>query len=225
MPISALILKEKAIEIAKELNIEDFGGRNGCLKRFKDRHCLSFKTISVEVAAVEGSFYRLLLDKTLSFTGDKCTSGKASKQRLALLFGANMCGKEKLKPPVIGKSKKPRFFKNIKSLPVEYEANSNAWMTTTIWETHIRKQDSQFSRQERNVVIIVDNCTAHNQPEHLKAIEIVFLPPNVTALLQALDQGIIRDFKRKYKKMLVKDLIKVLDKNETLEVSVLDAIN
>ncbi|GBL94944.1 hypothetical protein AVEN_187460-1 [Araneus ventricosus] len=70
--------------------------------------------------------------------------------------------------------------------------------------------------------------TAHNQPENLKAIEIFFLPPNVTALLQPLDQGIIRDFKRKYKKkkkMLVKDLIKTLDKNEKLEVSVLDAIN
>ncbi|GBM64354.1 hypothetical protein AVEN_11007-1 [Araneus ventricosus] len=29
VPISALILKEKAVEIAEELNIEDFSGRNG----------------------------------------------------------------------------------------------------------------------------------------------------------------------------------------------------
>ena len=53
----------------------------------------------------------------------------------------------------------------------------------------------------------------------------IFLPPNVTSVLQPFDQGIIRDFKRKYKKMLVKDLIKALDRNEKLEVSVLDAIN
>ncbi|GBO16868.1 Tigger transposable element-derived protein 4 [Araneus ventricosus] len=172
-----------------------------------------------------GLFYRLLLDKTLSFKVEKCTSGKASKQRLALLLGANVSGNEKLKPLVIGKSKKPRCFKNVKSLPDEYEANSNAWMSTTIWERHIRKLDSQFSRQKRNVAIIVDNCTAHNQPENLKAIEIVSLPPNITAFLQLLDQGIIRDFKRKYKKMLVKDMIKALDRNEKLEVSVLDAIN
>ena len=52
----------------------------------------------------------------------------------------------------------------------------------------------------------------------LKALEMIFLPPNVT--------WIIRNFKRKYKKkMLVKDLIKALDRNEKLEVSVLDTIN
>ncbi|XP_071044155.1 tigger transposable element-derived protein 4-like [Parasteatoda tepidariorum] len=210
VPISSVILKEKAMEITK------------------DRNSLSFKTICGEAAAVDGDaienwrnsvlkdilsrfdasnvfnldetglFYRLLPDKTLSFKGEKCITGKASKQRLTLLLGANMNGNEKLKPLVIGKSKRPRCFKNVKSLPVEYEANSNAWMTTMIWERHIRKLDSQFSRQKRKVSIIVDNCTAHSQPESLKAIEIVFLPPNVTALLQPLHQGIIRDFKRKH---------------------------
>ncbi|GBN18590.1 hypothetical protein AVEN_112907-1 [Araneus ventricosus] len=54
VPISALILKEKAIEIAEELNIEDFGGSNGWMERFKGRHCLSIKTICGEAAAVEG---------------------------------------------------------------------------------------------------------------------------------------------------------------------------
>ncbi|GBL96508.1 Tigger transposable element-derived protein 4 [Araneus ventricosus] len=148
VPISALILKEKAIEIAEELNIEDFGCSNGWLERFKDRHCLAFKKIcgeAVEGEAIEdwknsvlkdilsrfdasnvfnldetGLFYRLLPDKTLSFKDEKCTSGEVSKQRLALLLGANMSGNEKLKPLVIGKSKKPRYFKNVKSLPVEY---------------------------------------------------------------------------------------------------------
>ncbi|GBM30501.1 Tigger transposable element-derived protein 4 [Araneus ventricosus] len=101
VPISSLILKEKAMEIAEELNIEDFGGSNGWLERFKDRHCLSFKTICGEAATVEGEsienwknsvlkdilsrfdasnvfnldetglFYCLLPDKTLSFKGKK----------------------------------------------------------------------------------------------------------------------------------------------------------
>lgn len=255
VPISAVILKEKAIEIAEELNIKDFSASNGWIERFKERHSLSFKTICGEAAAVDsvsvenwkndvlmsilsrydssdvfnldetGLFYRLLPDKTLSFKGEKCTSGKGSKQRLTLLLGANMSGSEKLKPLVIGKSKNPRCFKHVKSLPVDYESNSSAWMTTAIWEKHIRKLDSSFLRQKRNVVIIVDNCTAHSKPENLKAIEIVFLPPNVTALIQPLDQGIIRDFKRKYKKMLVKDLIKAMDKKERIEISVLDAID
>ncbi|GBO35227.1 Tigger transposable element-derived protein 4 [Araneus ventricosus] len=163
-------------------------------------HVTEKRLISILPMATIGLFYRLLPDKTLSFKGEKCTSEKASKQILTLLLGANISGNEKLKPLVTGKSRKPRCFKNVKSLPDEYEANSNAWMTTTIWGRHIRKLDSQFSRQKRNVAIIVDNCATHNQPKNLKAIEIVSLPPNVTAFLQLLDEGIIRDFKRKYKK-------------------------
>ncbi|GBN31225.1 hypothetical protein AVEN_275342-1 [Araneus ventricosus] len=54
VPVPALILKEKAVEIAEELNIEDVGGGNGWPERFKDRHCLSFKTICGEEEAVEG---------------------------------------------------------------------------------------------------------------------------------------------------------------------------
>ncbi|GBL54828.1 hypothetical protein AVEN_2161-1 [Araneus ventricosus] len=42
------------MEIAEECNVEDFGGSNGWLEHFKDRHCLSFKTICGEAAAVEG---------------------------------------------------------------------------------------------------------------------------------------------------------------------------
>ncbi|XP_042909414.1 tigger transposable element-derived protein 4-like [Parasteatoda tepidariorum] len=232
------------MEIAKELNIEDFHCSNGWLEHFKDRNCLSFNTICEEAVAVDGDtienwrnsilkdflsrfdasnvfnldetgiFYHLLPDKTLSFKGEKCTTGKASRQRLTLLLGANMNVYETLKPLVIGKSKRSRCFKNVISVPVEYEANSTAWMTTTIWERHIRKLDSLFSLQKRKVALIVDNCTVRSQPESLKAIEIVFLPPNVTALLQPLDQGIIQDLKRKNKKVLVKDLIKALDKNE-----------
>jgi hypothetical protein len=34
---------------------------------------------------------------------------------------------------VIGKSSKPRCFKDVKKLPVKYDANIKAWMTTEIF--------------------------------------------------------------------------------------------
>lgn len=46
MPLSGIIIKEKAFEIAKELGNHDFSGSNGWLERFKDRHGLSFKKMS-----------------------------------------------------------------------------------------------------------------------------------------------------------------------------------
>ncbi|GBM69231.1 hypothetical protein AVEN_210451-1 [Araneus ventricosus] len=54
VPISALIPKEKAMEIADELNTEDFDGSNGWLERFKGRHCFFLKTICGKAAAAEG---------------------------------------------------------------------------------------------------------------------------------------------------------------------------
>lgn len=89
-----------------------------------------------------GLFWKLLPNKTLAFkgwfilffysdlflTGERCTSGKKSKERITVLVGSNMSGTEKLPLLVIGKSAKPRCFKN-KEPPVQYKANQKAWMT------------------------------------------------------------------------------------------------
>ena len=68
-------------------------------------------------------FYRLFPDKTLEFKNVSCHSGKLSKDRLTTMVCANMSGSDKLPILVIGKSKNPRCFKNVKS----YQQNS--WLT------------------------------------------------------------------------------------------------
>ena len=50
-----------------------------------------------------------------------------------VLVGANADGSEKLPLLVIGKSKKPRCFENVNSLPVVYDASKKAWMNSTIF--------------------------------------------------------------------------------------------
>lgn len=66
------------------------------------------------------------------FSGERCTSGKKSKERVTVLVGANMSGSEKLPLLVIGKSANPRAFKN-KEVPVAYKANKKAWMSGRIF--------------------------------------------------------------------------------------------
>lgn len=171
-----------------------------------------------------GLFFRLLPAKTLAFKNEKCVGGKKSKERLTVFLGANMDGSEKLRPLVIGKFQKPRCFKNVKSLPVDYDANKKAWMTVTIWEKTIRRLDRQFAKKKRKVVIIADNCTAHTNIPQLASIELVFLPPNVTSVLQPLDQGVIQNLKVNYRKLLLKDFISVIDQKKEFHVTVLDAI-
>jgi hypothetical protein len=55
--------------------------------------------------------------------GKECSGGKYGKERITIMIGANMFGTEKLKLFVIGKAKKPRGFRGIKSLSVEYRSN------------------------------------------------------------------------------------------------------
>src|SRR5258705_12346359 len=70
------------------------------------------------------------------------------------------------------------------------------------------------ARQEIQVrEVVVDNYTAHPKvlSEPLKAIKVVFLPPNATSKLQPLDQGIIKNLKHKYISRIIQGIIRALD--------------
>ena len=64
---------------------------------------------------------------------------KKIRNRLTVLVCANMTGTDKKQLFVIGKSLKPRCFKNVKKLPVEYTANKKAWMASEIFKNHLLK--------------------------------------------------------------------------------------
>jgi hypothetical protein len=99
-----------------------------------------------------GIFFRLTPDRTLKFKGGKCVGGKLSKDRITVLVCANSDGTEKMKLLVIGKSKNPRCFKNVKSLPVRYTANKKARMTSDLFEAELRHWDRELRLQKRDPV-------------------------------------------------------------------------
>ena len=102
-----------------------------------------------------------------------------------------MSGTEKIDPLVIGKFAKPRCFKNVQTFPVTYKSNSKAWMTSLIWEEFLREKDKKFIQQKHRVLFIIDNCPAHPEIK-LKAIKLVYLPPNSTSTSQPMDQGVMK---------------------------------
>ncbi|XP_072574493.1 ARL14 effector protein isoform X3 [Paramormyrops kingsleyae] len=238
-PVSGPILKEKAVRLAVELGHNDFKCSDGWLDRFKKRRAVIFRVLSGESVSVPqelatdwlqtklpwlldqydernifnadetGLFFKLLPDRTMMFKGDSCHGGKRSKERLTLLFAANMDGSEKLPLLAIGKSAKPRCFKGAKSLPVVYKSNCKAWMTASLFSEWLTDLDRKFVKEERRVLMIVDHCSAHDPAvaEQLKAIKLEFLPPNCTSLLQPCDMGIIQNFKVLYRKRLLQKLI------------------
>lgn len=251
-------LRKEMIRNGKQEQSENwkFSASNGWLESFRKAHQLSFKKLcgesaSADTAAAEdfhkkipeickdyppkdrfnvdetALLFRALPDKSLVEKHQASKGTKFIKDRLTLLLGTSQTG-EKLKPLIIGKSKKPHCFRNINvgSLPVTWKFNSKAWMTSAIFEEWLIELNKKFKRQNREVIFFLDNCTAHPRL-NFSNIRLQFLPPNTTSLIQPLDQGIIRTFKSHYRRTLLRHLIsriKLGKKPNPKDITVLDAI-
>jgi len=160
-----------------------------------------------------GLFYQCLPDKTYHLKGEKCSGGKKSKVRFTGMATGSATG-EKLPMFIIGKSKKPRCFKNVKHLPCEYKSKKKSWMNSEIFEEWVRKIDRKFRADDRKIALIIDNCPAHPAIPNLTNVQLVFLPPNTTSILQPMDQGVIRSLKAHYRGRVVRLLCRALEKKE-----------
>ena len=59
-------------------------------------------------------------------------------------------------------------------------------------------------KSNRNIALVLDNCTAHPKVEGLTNIKLIFLPPNTTARTKPMDAGVIRCLKSHYQKNIAK---------------------
>lgn len=275
LPLNGPLLITKAQQISQFQNVTGFQASIGWLDNWKNRYGVIFKKASGEGASVDETttvdwvnnvwpclkdgfqskdifnadetalFYRLLPDKTMEFKGKECHGGKESKERLTILLCANATGSEKLKPLVIGKSQRPRCFKNIRdltSLPVTYCANKCAWMTSSVRFNHnfsivtlyiiqifsswLLDMNNKMRISSRKILLILDNCPPHVAADlNLSNIKVVFLPPNVTSKLQPLDRGVILSFKIKYRKLILSKTITLMDdSNDKPTIDILEAV-
>jgi hypothetical protein len=185
-----------------------------------------------------GLYFRLLPDKTLASFFEKSPAGsKKSKDRVTVSACANASGRIKLSLLLIGKSKRPRCFRNVKTelLPVLYEGQKNAWMTASLFKEwfhnnfvpHVREKLTSFGLEPK-AVLLLDNCSAHPDPQELVSddgkIFAKFLPPNVTSLIQPMDQGVLISLKRRYRKKLLHRLI-IADEMGTSIIEFLKGLN
>ena len=64
---------------------------------------------------------------------------------------------------------------------------------------------------EPKAVLLMDNCSAHPDEEELKSSDgkviAKFLPPNVTALIQPMDQGILVSIKWRCRRKILDELV------------------
>lgn len=183
-----------------------------------------------------GINWRALPRKSLASRREQSAPGfKVSKERITAMVCANASGEHKVKLLVIGKSKKPRCFKNVHTLPVSYTSQKSAWMTSIIFLDWFKNDFipsvTKFREEKKKsgkVLLIIDNAPTHPPLEVLNEIdqnfEVQFLPPNVTATLQPMDQGLIEKIKRIYRKQLLRRLL-LAEKDEESVVQFITKLN
>ena len=140
---------------------------------------------------------------------EKTANGrKKAKERVTVSTCANVTGSIKLLLLMIGKYRGSRCFKNVymDSLPVIYRNQTNAWVKTTIFLSWFQdnfvpyvQNELRKLQLEPKALLILDNCSAHPSEELLVSpdglVTATYLPPNVTSLVQPMDQGVLECMK------------------------------
>lgn len=166
-----------------------------------------------------GLFFRMLPNKTYVAANEKSAPGrKTRKERMTILFCANADGSHKVKPLVVGKSKNPRCFKNFQN-PFAYDSSANAWMTANIFQKWFHECFVEEVREfciknnlPQKAILLVDNCSAHGKSTDLIQsadgnVIVLYLPPNVTSLVQPMDQNPLKLVKMKYRSKLLQRVV------------------
>ena len=147
---------------------------------------------------------------------------KAAKDRLTLMLGGNADGTFKLKPLLVYRAANPRALKNVtkSSLPVIWMSNLKAWVTLVIFEDwffhHFILEVKLYCMENGipfKILLVLGNAPGH--PPHLDDfhpdVQVVYLPPNTTSLLQPMDQGVIANFKKYYTRRTYRMALKAVD--------------
>ena len=133
---------------------------------------------------------------------------------------SNASGSHKLPLLFIDKAANPRCFKHVNKavLPVVYLSQRNAWANAPIFtdwfNCHFVPSVKQHLIQRGltpKALLLLDNAPAHPDCTVLvsqdKAIEGMFLPPNTTALIQSMDQGVLEALKRRYRSSVLQKIL------------------
>lgn len=117
----------------------------------------------------------------------------SSKDRITAYLCTNADGSRKVSLAIIGKAKNPRCFR-LGLPPVAYFNNQTAWSDALTFQKWFSSVLLPFVRKTttKPVTIIVDNTRSHkNISDARQKVRLIPLPPNVTAIHQPMDLGVI----------------------------------
>jgi DDE superfamily endonuclease./Tc5 transposase DNA-binding domain./CENP-B N-terminal DNA-binding domain. len=146
----------------------------------------------------------------------------AAKDRFTLLLGGNAQGDCKLKPVMVYHSANPCALKGYVKhlLPVHFYSNAKGWITGSLFidymTSKLEGELREYCAKENldfKILLIVDSAAGHPTiiQDLCEHIQVAFIPPNSTSLIQPMDHGVIATFKTYYLKKTFDMLVKAVD--------------
>ncbi|XP_004928790.1 tigger transposable element-derived protein 4 [Bombyx mori] len=221
IPLDGPMMKQRALEIAKELEVYDFTASSGWYSRFKQRHAFSlnndfdsddgsdltyesyqelvkdYEPCDVFNADEFGLFYKLMPNDMSTIVDKICKDGTMPEERFTVLACSNSIGSEKLPLLIIGNTEN-----SDKDLPCQYQVNPKSWMTKLAFTNWLYILDEYFEIQGRLVVLFVDESPVHPKDIILNNINLVIIPPEAEHEMP-MSQGIIKVIKQNYRIKLI----------------------
>jgi hypothetical protein len=151
---------------------------------------------------------------------------KQDKSRVTVVVCTNANGTEKLPLLFVGKSANPRWISR-KPHGVNYCGTSKGWMTVLVFQKWLRDLDKEMKDAGRRILLLLDSAPVHIEPEDpLNNVCVLKLPPNTTAAIQPMDQGVIASLKRGVMDLKIDAAVERLldDFEDPNSVSLVDAI-
>ncbi|XP_065837904.1 tigger transposable element-derived protein 6-like [Oscarella lobularis] len=95
-------------------------------------------------------------------------------------------------------------------------------MNRTIWTEWLTQWNAQLAAKGEKILLLLDNASPHDPvlKERLTNITLIYLPKNSTSRLQPLDAGIIKNFKVKYRQLLLKHVLALIDSTDSSASSI-----
>lgn len=117
------------------------------------------------------------------------------------------------------------YLQNQEPLPVHWMHNNKGWITnqlTSDWfhECFILQVKLYFTENGLvlNVHFLMNNVEGHVHDLSYDGVQIEFLPPNTTSLIEPMNQGVIRAFKALYTRNTLQHLIEGMDLEENFSL-------
>lgn len=184
---------------------------------YEDMQAQGYTMDEIYNADETGLWWKSLPRKTFATSMESRADGfKVAKDRITLMVCANASGTHKLPLFAIGKSAKPRCFKHIQAIPIKYTGQKSAWMDRqkfVEWYTELFLPEIEAKHGEsgRKCILLLDNAPTHPSAEILNSLsdkcKVVYMPPNVTSLIQPMDQGVIEKLKKVYRKYFLREFL------------------